>query len=79
MKSGSSFSLRVLDEARGQHCNVVSAENIDVAGFNIDQADLIISASAAALAAPSAAGGHEIQFLIRQFDRVSKVGHLLHG
>src|SRR4051812_6588389 len=73
-----SFGLRVLDEASGQHRNVISIENIDVAGFNVDQSDLILAAASAAALA-SAAGGHEVQFLIRQFDRVSKVGHLFHG
>ena len=69
--------LRVLDEARGQHRNVVSAENIDVAGVNVDQAELSVAAIAAA-AAMATSGGYEVELLIRQFDRVSKIGNLLH-
>jgi hypothetical protein len=73
------LALRVLHEARGQHRNVVSAENIDVARMNVNQADLIVATtSAAALAAPPAASGHEVELFVGQFDRVSKIGHLLH-
>jgi hypothetical protein len=68
--------LRVLDEARGQHRNVVSAENIDVAGVNVDQADLSVAIAAAAAMATS--GGYEVELLIGQFDRVSKIGNVLH-
>src|SRR4051794_10317028 len=69
--------LRVLDEARGQHRNVVSAENIDVASLNVDQADCSLAAIAAA-AAVATSGGYEVELFIRQFNRVSKIGNLLH-
>ena len=35
-------------------------------------------AAAAAAAAATGASGYEIEFLIRQLDRVSEIGHLLH-
>jgi hypothetical protein len=72
------LALDELQDARRQHGNVV--ENIDVAGMNIDQADLTVAAASIAAAATAriSAGGNEIEFLIGQFDGVSKCGHLLH-
>jgi hypothetical protein len=53
----------------------------DVDVVEVDQADLVgfVAAAAAAVAATATgASGYEIEFLIRQLDRVSEIGHLLH-
>jgi hypothetical protein len=65
---------------------VLEAEDVEanICVVNIDQADLSVAttsvvAAVAALSAASAARGDELKLLIRQFDGVSKFGHLLHG
>jgi len=53
----------------------------DVDVVEVNQADLVgfVAAAAAAVAVAAAgASGYEIEFLIRQLDRVSEIGHLLH-
>ena len=45
--------------------------------FNVDQADCSLAAIAAA-AAVATSGGYEVELLIGQFDRVSKIGNVLH-
>jgi hypothetical protein len=55
----------------------------DVDVVEVDQADLVgfVAAAAAAVAVAATAtgaSGYEIEFLIRQFDRVSESGHILH-
>jgi len=55
----------------------------DVDVVEVNQADLVgfVAAAAAAVAvavAAAGASGYEIKFLIRQLDRVSEIGHLLH-
>lgn len=52
----------------------------DVDVVEVDQAELVgfVAAAAAAAAAATGASGYEIEFLIRQLDRVSEIGHLLH-
>lgn len=55
----------------------------DVDVVEVDQAELVGFVAAAAAAAAAAttttgASGYEIEFLIRQLDRVSEIGHLLH-
>jgi hypothetical protein len=59
--------------------------NSDVDVVEIDQAELvdIVAATttpvvATATATATGARGYEIEFLIRQLDRVSEIGHLLH-
>jgi hypothetical protein len=68
-----SLSVRVLGlPGQEPNLNLVSASNIDVAKTN----KLIIANVVAAIA--TCARGHEIEFFIRQFDRVSESGHVLH-
>lgn len=56
----------------------------DVDVVEVDQAELIgfVAAAAAAVAVATAtatgASSYEIEFFIRQLDRVSEIGHLLH-
>jgi hypothetical protein len=68
-----SLSVRVLGlPGQEPNLNLVSASNIDVANAN----KLIIASVVATIA--TCARGHEIEFFIRQFDRVSESGHVLH-
>lgn len=57
----------------------------DVDVVEVDQAELVgfvatVAAAAVTAVAATATGasGYEIEFLIRQLDRVSEIGHLLH-
>ncbi len=55
----------------------IVVQDIDVA--NVNQADLIVAAAlAAAATAVIPASGYEIEYLIKQFDWVSEIGHILH-
>src|SRR5690348_14299461 len=72
-----SLSVRLL--LASEQCNVVVAQNVDVANANkLIIADVVATIVKTATPAATAARGHEIEFLVRQFDRVSKCGHLLH-
>src|SRR5690348_12323705 len=71
-----SLCLRLEHVAEQRDVDVVVARNI----VQVDQAGLknAISVAAFALAMPAASSCYEIELLVRQFDGVSKCGHLLH-
>jgi hypothetical protein len=75
-----SLSVRVLGlPGQEPNLNLVSAENVDVADANkLIIANVVATIAIATTPAATAARGHEIEFVIRQFDRVSEIGHILH-
>jgi hypothetical protein len=76
------LSVRLLHAS--EQCNVVVAQNVDVANANkliitnVVATIAVAATPAAAATAVTPAGGDEIEFLIRQLDWVSEIGHLLH-
>jgi hypothetical protein len=75
-----SLSVRVLGlPGQEPNLNLVSAENVDIADANkLIIANVVATIAVTTTPAATATRGHEIEFVIRQFDRVSEIGHILH-